>query len=204
MENGQEIPAKVDAMADGTFVLTDGHRRYKALQVCEDSGMEVYLYAIVNKVRTTEEQRILQMFVTQDSKQLNASETAELFKRLENLGWTQEQIAKKVGKTQSYVSQMLSYANESPVIKAEVEAGNLTVANVLQMQKEHESQEERIDTVKEVVKRAKDEDVSTGKIISSDNKFKKAKRIAEEIITCYPELESQDVTEMANIIKKLL
>ena len=86
IENGQLLPGRVDALADGTFCLTDGHRRFKAMQKLAELGHEPLFKAVVNSKKTTEEQRILQMFATQDNKPLNPNEVAELINRLINLG----------------------------------------------------------------------------------------------------------------------
>jgi ParB-like chromosome segregation protein Spo0J len=34
--NGQTVPGRVDVLADGTFLLVDGHRRFKALCLLTD------------------------------------------------------------------------------------------------------------------------------------------------------------------------
>lgn len=151
LENGQTIPGRVDVLNDGTFVLTDGHRRFKALQLLAESGNEGFFKAIVNNTKTTDEERILQMFTSQDNKPLQAHEVAELINRLINLGHTQATVAKKIGKTAGYISQMLQYAKESPVIKQEVKNGNLSVTTALKLQKDIPVQSERIEAVKKAV-----------------------------------------------------
>jgi ParB family chromosome partitioning protein len=155
IENGQLVPGRVDALADGTFCLTDGHRRFKAMQKLADLGHEPLFKAIINAKKTTEEQRILQMFATQDNKPLLPNEVAELINRLINLGYKQTDVAKKLGKTGAYVSQMLSYVTESPLIKDEVKGGNISVAAVLDLQKLIPNKDERVKAVKSAVEKKK-------------------------------------------------
>ena len=114
-------------------------------------GEKPLFKAIVNNSKTTEEQRILQMFTTQDNKPLDPVEVAELISRLINLGHNQSDIAKKIGKTPAYVSQMLSFANESPIIKKEVKKGNIKVSTVLKLQKDIPSQQKRVEAVQQAV-----------------------------------------------------
>lgn len=156
LQNGQTQAGIVDTLANGTFVLVDGHRRTLALKlIWERTGILPMFEARVNKKGTTEEQRILQMFTSQDNKQLTPHECATQLKRLMNLGYSnQSDIARKIGKTPAYVSQMLSYANESDLIKDEVVNGNISVATVIQLQKDIPSQPERIAKVKDAVKKA--------------------------------------------------
>ena len=143
LENGQTLPGRVDILETGYFLLVDGHRRFKALQLLAEQGHEPYFLAIVNGKRTTEEQRILQMFTSQDNKQLEPVEVAELIQRLVNLGYKAADVAKKIGKSDVYVSQMLSFSAESPVIKEAVKEGHLTVTTALKLKKEIPLQSER-------------------------------------------------------------
>lgn len=157
LENGQTVPGKVDVLADGTFLLTDGHRRYKALIILADMGHDNPMFkATINSTKITEEQRILQMFTTQDNKSLEPHEIAELIQRLINLGYNQKTVAQKIGKTPSYVSQMLSYATESPIIKEQVINGNMNVSTALKLQKEIPIQSERVEAVQKAVKEKKE------------------------------------------------
>lgn len=156
LENGQTLPGRVDVLSDGTFVLTDGHRRFKALQILEGMGHEPLFKAIVNNSKTTEEQRILQMFTTQDNKPLQQHEVAELINRLINLGHTPASVAKKIGKTPGYISQMLQFVRESPAIKEQVKNGKLSVSTALKLQKDFPIQSERVEAVKKAVSTKKD------------------------------------------------
>lgn len=179
LENGQTVPGRVDVLNDGTFVLTDGHRRFKALQILAQMGNEPFFKAIVNNTKTTEEQRILQMFTSQDNKPLQPHEIAELINRLINIGYTQVAVAKKIGKTAGYVSQMLQFAHESPVIKEHVKNGNINVSTVLKLQKDIPVQSERVEAVKKAVTSKKNGQTVT----IADVKGKSVKELKEEKFT---------------------
>lgn len=182
--NGQTVPGKVDVLSDGTFLLTDGHRRFKALQLIAEMGDEKPLFkATINSRKITEEQRILQMFTTQDNKPLAGHEVAELIQRLINLGWKQNDIAKKIGKTPSYVSQMLSYASESPIIKEQVVNGTMNVSTALKLQKEIPIQSERVEAVQKAVKEKKEKAEAAKEEFGStpDNKKSSPKLSLKEV-----------------------
>lgn len=153
LHNGQTVAGRVDVLQDGSFVLSDGHRRYLACLLLEKEGHEVFFKAIVNGKTTTEEQRILQMFTTQDNKPLEPHEVAELIKRLINLGHQQNEVAIKIGKTDAYVSQMLSFANETPTVKRAVQEGKLTVSAALKIKKEIPDDTERSAAVSNAITR---------------------------------------------------
>lgn len=201
LENGQMLPGRVDVLADGMFVLTDGHRRFKAMQLLEAQGNEPMFKAIVNTAKTTEEQRILQMFTTQDNKQLTPHECAELIKRLVNLGYAQSEVAKKIGKTPGYVSQMLEYANESPEIKKHVQKGNLSVSTALKIKKAVPSTTERVKAVNKAVEAKGEAKTVTAEAVTNE-KATKAEKIADEIMAYLGWDSRDDTAHILSIIKK--
>ena len=203
--NGQSVPGRVDVLADGTFLLVDGHRRFKALCLLADMGEKPLFKAIVNNSKTTEEQRILQMFTTQDNKPLEPVEVAELISRLINLGHNQSDIAKKIGKTPAYVSQMLSFANESPIIKKEVKKGNIKVSTVLKLQKDIPSQQKRVEAVQQAVskKEKPQKAVTRSAVTGKDAKQEKANEMADAISKMF-DLPHAEYIPLTNLITSYL
>jgi ParB/RepB/Spo0J family partition protein len=188
LENGQSQPGRVDVLANGTFTLTDGHRRFEALKLLASEGHECYFMAVVNKTKTTDEQRIFQMFTTQDSKHLEPIEVAEIFARLSNLGLKQKDIAKKTGKTNTYVSQMLALSTEPVEIKEAISSGKLKVATAQKLRKAIPSDKERTAAVKSAISRNTNpisenaKSVEVSKDLLKHEKEKKAKKIVKAIL----------------------
>lgn len=176
IENGQTVAGRVDVLEYGTFLLVDGHRRFAACKLLEKQGNEVFFKAIVNGSRTTEEQRILQMFTTQDNKQLLPNEVAELILRLINLGHDVPSISTKIGKTTVYVSDMLEFAEEVPAIKNHVKKGVLTVAAAKEIRKQIPNTAERIERTNAAVAAKKE---GKNKITASDVTGKQINSFAE-------------------------
>ena len=204
LENGQTVPGRVDVLNDGTFVLTDGHRRFAALKLLVDLGHDPLFKAIVNNTKTTEEQRILQMFTTQDNKPLASHEVAELIQRLINLGHTQAGIAKKIGKTAAYVSQMLSFANESNLIKEEVKNGNMNVTAVLKLQKKIPIQSERVAAVQKAVASKSNKAVTVAAVTGEKvSKQDKAEEMADAISKRF-DIPHDQYMALSNLIKSYL
>ena len=190
LENGQSVPGRVDILEDGTFSLVDGHRRYNAMLLLEEQGHEPMFLAIVNGTRTTEEQRIIQMFTTQDNKPLESHEVAELILRLVNLGHTQKSVAQKIGKTIAYVSDMLSYATESPIVKELVKKGKVKLTTVTKVKKLVKNEKERTAMIVEAVDKN-----TTGKAVTTEGitgvSDKKVKALVSKIIALYDIDESE-------------
>ena len=202
LNNGQSMPGRVDVAEDGTFILVDGHRRFSALKLLEADGHEPYFLAIVNGKRTTEEQRILQMFTTQDNKPLTAPEVAELILRLVNLGHDQLSVANKIGKTPAYVSQMLGFANETPEIKNLVKEGKVKVSTVFNVKRTIKNQAERTQVIKDAVATN-----TTGKAVTTEaitgNTEKKINAIANELIAIFG-IDVEEIDTIKSIIKRNL
>ena len=152
IENGQTVAGRVDVLQNGTFMLTDGHRRFKACQQIAAMGEEITFKAIVNDKKMTEAERIIQMFTTQDNKQLEAAEQAELVSRYMRLtGCTQAAAAKKLGKTDAHISHLLNYSKENEQIKQHVADGHITVSEVVKIKNTIHSETERVNLINKAV-----------------------------------------------------
>jgi ParB/RepB/Spo0J family partition protein len=202
LENSQIQPGRVDVLEDGTFSLVDGHRRYAALKLLEADGHEPYFIAIVNGSRTTEEQRILQMFITSDNKPLTAPEVAELILRLVNLGHDQISVANKIGKTPAYVYQMLSFANETPEIKNLVKEGKIKATTVFNVKRTIKNQVERTEKIKEAVANNTTDKAVTLEAVTG-NTDKKITAMANELIAVFG-IDADEIDTIKSIIKRNL
>lgn len=181
LENGQSVAGRVEVLENGTFAITDGHRRFEACKILEKRGHEVFFRAIVNPAKTTEEQRLLQMFTTQDNKPLNPSEQAELIQRLINLGHKANSIAKKIGRTPAYVGQLLEYASEIPAIKKHVNSGRMSVSTSNKLRKEIPNTTERTERINTAVSnKAEGRITTTDVIVAPVNSFKELKVFLKE------------------------
>jgi len=210
LENGQTVAGRVDILENGTFLLVEGHRRVQALFHLKENGHQPVFKAIVNGKKTTEEQRIIQMFTTQDSKPLQPHEMAELFKRLVNLGYTPTEVASKVGKSYAYVSQMLSYSNESKEVKDAVEKGEIAVSTVVKLQKTIKSPTERKEAIIKTISENKSGYVTAKKVekmSGRDPKEMSATKIANAVFDQFVIVNSScpiSVKELTGIIQPFL
>lgn len=152
--NGQVQAGRVDALASGFFAVTDGHRRIEALRIIAKRYPDQpppYFRAVVNNNKTTEEMRILQMFLTQQQKPLSDNEVADCFKRLVHFGYDTAEISRRTGKKYQYVATMLEFSNESPAIREQVNTGKLKVTTALALKKVIPNTLDRIEAVQTAV-----------------------------------------------------
>lgn len=199
LENGQSVPGRVDILEDGTFSLVDGHRRFQALLILEGQGHEPKFLAIVNGTRTTEEQRILQMFTTQDNKPLESHEVAELVLRLINIGHDQKSVAQKIGKTVAYVSNMLSFATEAPMIKDLVKKGKVSMSTVTKVKKIEKNETKRAEMIQNAVNNSDGRKPVTAEAITGITD-KKIKAVVQKFIDLYG-IDHSEKDTMVQMIK---
>jgi len=118
-------PILVRPDGDGNFQLIAGERRWRASR---QAGLEV-IPAIVREVRDVSalEQAVVENLHRQD---LNALEEAAAYQQLiDDFGFTQEQLAQRVGKSRPSVTNTLRLLNLPPSIQGLLIDGRLAAAH---------------------------------------------------------------------------
>ena len=132
-ENGLLTPLLgVFVVVDGVsvFDLTDGFRRYKAIELLVKRGTEVGDIQCRLKPMSIEE-RLVSMFVTQNNEKLKDVEIANIFKRLVNLGVKPKDISKKISKSITYVNDMLTLSEQTTSVKEAVASKQASATAVI-------------------------------------------------------------------------
>ena len=113
----------------GVIMLTDGFRRNRAIQMAITESLlddEFRVPFHLHKKGYRLEDRLFDVYQTQDNKNLTKAEVCELFYRLKhNHNKSNDEIAKRIGKSPAFVSQMLSIAEAPDPIRESVYAGDL-------------------------------------------------------------------------------
>jgi ParB family transcriptional regulator, chromosome partitioning protein len=115
-------PLTVRALGQGRFELISGERRLRAAR---RAGLE----RIPAFVREADSEEMLEMAIVENIQRedLNAVEVALGYQRLvDECGLTQEEVAKKVGKSRSAVANMLRLLKLPPRVLASLRDGTLT------------------------------------------------------------------------------
>jgi ParB/RepB/Spo0J family partition protein len=93
----------------GAWCIEDGHRRLAATMIAITVlGAEIRSVPVrqTSKLHNKSE-RLFSQFILNTGKQPSVLETAFIFKQLISLGWTEEDIQKKTGKSKTRVGQLL-------------------------------------------------------------------------------------------------
>jgi len=108
-----------------TLFLTEGHRRLTAVKQLQDEGFAIKgLPAMWSDKKDTSNDRLLFANLTSNQgKELEPLEIAEGIALLVKYGWKQSDIAKNMGKTAPWVTQMLSLLEATPEVRQKLEEG---------------------------------------------------------------------------------
>lgn len=118
-------PLTVSTMANGKFRLIAGERRYRASKIAGLKDVPVY-------VRDTSESQILELALLENLQRedLNAIEIAISYKRLmDDLDYTQEQVAERMGKERTTVTNYIRLLKLPPDIQVAVRNGTISMGH---------------------------------------------------------------------------
>lgn len=157
---GPKQPLILDLIPDGTYYINDGFRRHMACKLLIETGRDIYpdgrevrlLEAFINPGTTTELDRMVSIFTTQDNKKLKPTEIAWGLKRIKDVfGYTHEQIAEKIGKSRQYVDGKIALAEEPLVIRQAVEDGKLSETAAVALTRTVKSETQRVNMVEDSI-----------------------------------------------------
>jgi ParB/RepB/Spo0J family partition protein len=149
IENGVKQPLRAfrDKADPTRFRITDGFRRMRAVRKALEEGHPIQKVPIILESKHyTNEQRILDMFIFNSGKKLTPLEEARLYTRLENFGWKRKDIARKIGKTEAHISNMINLSKAPAFIQNKVASNEMsaTVAAEIARIKNEDIQKEII------------------------------------------------------------
>ena len=130
-ESGLRVPLLV--RLDGEdVILVQGHRRFRAIQMLIARGIPfLTVECLAEAKRRDEADRTLDIFLSNDGEPLTELEKAEGIRRLISYGWDQAMIAKKLGRSASYVSHLMALTHMPEPVKDMVRAGEVSAATAL-------------------------------------------------------------------------
>lgn len=118
-------PLTVSAIGNGRYRLVAGERRYRAAKIAGLKDVPVY-------VRQTTEDSLLELALLENLQRenLNAIEIALSYKRLmDELDYTQEQVAERMGKERSTVTNYIRLLKLPPDIQVAVRNGVISMGH---------------------------------------------------------------------------
>lgn len=125
-------------MESNVTYVTDGHCRLAAIMELLNEGVEIKTVPVMVEDRLSNEaDRIFSQIVHNQGKPLTAIEQAKVFKRLLDLGWQQQEIAKKAGISGGRVSQLLELLTLPVMLQKFITEGRASATMVLNVFKKH-------------------------------------------------------------------
>lgn len=136
-ENGVREPLKVYLENDIPYV-TNGECRLRAVMLLIERGVDIKAVPVMAEDRLANEaDRLFTQFISNSGKPFGPIENAKLFKRLLDMGWQQNDIAKKTGFSGGRVSQLLELLRLPIVLQKFITEGRASASMVLQTFKKH-------------------------------------------------------------------
>lgn len=118
-------PLTVSKLANGKYQLIAGERRFRASKIAGLKNIPVY-------IRQANDQQLLELALLENLQRenLNAVEIALSYKRMmEELNYTQEQVAERMGKERSTVTNYIRLLKLPPDIQLAVRNGSLSMGH---------------------------------------------------------------------------
>ena len=127
---------------DGKAYLTDGHRRLHAtLYAISSLGAEIKSVPVQTEDRfASEADRVLSQIVRNNGKSLTPIEQGRVFKRLFDLGWSEAEIAERVGRSTVWVKDMLNLNAAPQEVTSLVRSGQVSATLAVQTLKKDKDQ----------------------------------------------------------------
>lgn len=118
-------PITVSQLKDGVYRLISGERRWRAAKLAGLKDVPAY-------IRQTNDQGLLELALLENLQRedLNAVEIALSYKRMmEELNYTQEQVAERMGKERSTVANYIRLLKLPPDIQVAVRKGDISMGH---------------------------------------------------------------------------
>jgi ParB/RepB/Spo0J family partition protein len=132
------VPGSLLVYKDGNrVVLVDGHNRLRAIKELNAEGCALTSIPVeFERANQTETERLVTAYSRNKSAHLSPLDEAGLFRRFVAWRWSHQQIATRVGKSVSYVTQRLALLEASPELHTALSNGTVTPTEAVQIVRE--------------------------------------------------------------------
>lgn len=217
-ENGVKAlpPVKVKKITvDGEdrYELKHGYRRLTAITELIAEGCDIArIKAELVDKHYGAEQECLDHFSQNSGKPLTVYEEAIIFKQLEDYGWTQTEIAKKLGITPANVSNKIKIASiQKKAIHDAMSDGTITTTTVLKVLQKYDSDKAEhiiVEAIKDMkaIGKTKVTDKTVESVITKNNTVRQSRyqRAIVDAITLVAKKENLEQLEKLNKAKEIV
>jgi ParB family chromosome partitioning protein len=157
-ENGVREPLTV-YMEDGVAYVSDGHCRLMAtMKAIEELGAEIQTVPCKTEDRLSNAaDRMFSQIVRNSGKPFTPLETARVFKRLVDFGWSVDQIAKRSAVSVARVHQLLQLQAAPEQVQVMISSGEVSATLAQQVLSQAETPNAAVETLTVAVQTAKAE-----------------------------------------------
>lgn len=130
--HGVRTPLRGYTSGDDCFI-TDGHRRFKAIQLLLDRGVEIKRVPFIIEPRgSSDADYLLTQLISNGGKPFTPLEESGVLVRLLEYGWTEQEITSKTGFQLSKVKSLLLLSQAPETLKEEIKNGKIAVTTVVE------------------------------------------------------------------------
>lgn len=218
-KRGDYVPPIIVKVRDGKVYVREGHRRRRAILLAISEGADIRKVQVLEHKGDEAEQTLL-IATSNDGLPLTPLEKGVIYGRLANWGWSDQEIAERVGRTAEHVRQA-KFLLELPLeLKKMIQAGEVAATYAAELFREHgedavsvlkQAQQETGDTPKKVTRKKveKKKAPKIGKKVveamhkSVSSLTKRLDTLKEEGDTFTITLTREDVEELQELREKL-
>lgn len=162
---------------DDEIYLTSGHRRLESVKQLIKLGVDIQTVPFIVKPKLSKDQQMFDVLTHNGGKPLTELQEGEMFQRASSYGYKQEEIAKKIGKTQAYVSQKINLMKTiSKYLKNCIIKEILSAHSALHLNSIHAEEEDQKNTVEKILIKKSN---LKGKKITVEKAIEELKRIGK-------------------------
>ena len=157
-EIGVRKPIEVK-LVNGELIVRDGHCRTRAtMRAIDHYKADIKTVPVISVDRyANDADLILNQVISNSGKPLTALEEARVYKKLLDMGWQQVDIAKKVGKSNGRISQILDLLTMPVSVQVSVATGAVSASLAQQVVKSAETPQMASQALQEAVAVAQSE-----------------------------------------------
>jgi ParB/RepB/Spo0J family partition protein len=135
---GSVIPPMFVRVEDGRIILVDGHHRETAYCELIEEGFEILAVDVI-QFRGNDAERVAHMITTSQGLPLTPLQLGISYRKLVAFGWTIQQIAAKVGKSTTHVSQCILLGESNADVQGMVARKEVAAHLAIKAVKKHGS-----------------------------------------------------------------
>lgn len=129
IENGLLVPIRVRQNAQNELELIDGERRLRAILRAIEKGHDIDKIPAIYETLKNDTELMVLTLVTNQGKPLTPLEEAVAFSKLKKMGITVLEIAKRIGKSDSYVYEKLILVDADDETKEALKKKEISVSD---------------------------------------------------------------------------